>query len=236
MRNIIIKNLFAMGIVAFSTHVFSQNPPPQSPTGTAPPAPPRVAPMYNPEQLPVYSGTIQQYLLSPKGDIDGLFMNDGTEIKTPPHLSSVVAYFVHPSDKVTIHGLKAMNLPLIEAFSITNEATGKTITDFGPKKGRFNYIETEGEVRTALHGPQGEINGILLQDGTILHFPPPESYRFSELTHQGQHLFIEGNETNNVLGRVIEVNRMGISKDQLISVERPGLGPRSGKRPPPPPR
>ncbi|CAB1276220.1 hypothetical protein [Candidatus Nitrosacidococcus tergens] len=233
MRHTIIKNLFVMGIIAFASNVFSQNPPPQSPAGTTLPAPPRVAPMYNPEQLPAYSGTIQQYLLSSKGDIDGLFMDDGTEIKTPPHHSAVLAYFVHPGDKVTIHGLKAMNLPLIEAFSITNQATGKTITDFGPKKGRFNFVETEGEVRTALHGPQGEINGILLQDGTILHFPPLESHRFSELTHQGQHLFIEGNETSNILGRVIEVNSMGISKDQLISIDTP---PRPGKRPPPPPR
>src|SRR5690348_11313586 len=73
----------------------------------APTAPAAVGqqPVYDPAQLPAYTGRVQQFTLTPRGDIDGLILADGTEVKTPPHLSTSVAYSVKPGDSVTVHGL-----------------------------------------------------------------------------------------------------------------------------------
>ena len=77
-------------------------------------------------------GEVQQFTLTPRGDIDGLILTDGTEVKTPPHLSTEMAYSVKPGDTVTIHGLHAAALPLVQGVSITDEATGRTVIDNGP--------------------------------------------------------------------------------------------------------
>ena len=58
--------------------------------------------IWDPSQLPETKGTVKQYTLTPRGDVDGLILNDGTEIKLPPHLSSQVVYAIRPGDAVTI--------------------------------------------------------------------------------------------------------------------------------------
>jgi len=56
---------------------------------------------------------VQQFTLTPRGDIDGLILTDGTEVETPPHLSTQIAYAIRPGDMVTIQGLHAAALPLV---------------------------------------------------------------------------------------------------------------------------
>jgi hypothetical protein len=156
-------------IFAINAGALAQNPP-QPPAGQ----PPAVgqAPLHDPQQLPVQRGQVQQFTLTPRGDIDGLILTDGTEVKTPPHLSTEIAYSVKPGDTVTIHGLRAAALPLVQAVSITDEATGRPVVDNGPPgPGRTGAppppaswlgaparadpraAEVQGRVRMSLHGP-----------------------------------------------------------------------------------
>ena len=81
-----------------------------------------------------------------------------------------------------------------------------------------------------LHGPRGEVNGALLDDGTILRLPPPEAYRFAALLQPGQLLIAEGIGITNAIGRVIEVQELGSSRDQMNLVPTPYFAPA------PPPR
>src|SRR5438128_8204671 len=110
-------------ILTLSAGAFAQNSPPPA-TGQAP--------LYDPQQLPAQRGQVQQFTLTLRGDIDGLILTDGTEVKTPPHLSTEIAYSVKPGDMVSIHGLRAAALPLVQAVSITDEQTGRTVVDSGP--------------------------------------------------------------------------------------------------------
>ena len=144
------SSLFAGAAVVALVGAAAAQSPPQSAAGQAapsattpspaaplpPPPPPAAAadtaPLYNPDQLPAQRGQVRQFTLTPRGDIDGLILADGTEVKTPPHLSTQIAYSVKPGDTVVIHGLHAAALPLIQAASITDEATGRTVVDNGP--------------------------------------------------------------------------------------------------------
>lgn len=242
------KIALAFGVIIVVSPVFAQSqshsvPTPASSTPTTPVPPPWTyelpatssAPSttakssYDRQQLPVYQGQVRQFTLTPRGDIDGLILTDGTEVKTPPHLSTEFAYSVHPGDRVTIHGPQAKELSLIRAVSVTNQTNGQTITDTGHGKG--NHEEVHGQVRMRLHGHRGEVNGILLNDGTVIHLPPPEADRFAEIIKPGQFLFVEGNGMSNVFGHMIEANRIGLSKDQLAVVNMPPK--RGGKHPKP---
>jgi hypothetical protein len=247
--------------LAFSAAAIAQTAPPSA-AGTAPPPAMGQAPFYDPQQLPAYRGQVQQLMLTPRGDIDGLILSDGTEVKTPPHLSTQLAYSVKPGDTVTVHGLRAAALPLVQAASITDEASGQTVIDNEPGPGRgpgapshalgpaaFGAVppgpaapmpgltEAQGRVRMTLHGRQGEVNGALLDDGTILRLPPPEAYRFAALLQPGQTVVAEGVGFANAIGKVLEVWQIGASRDQLSQVKvppGPGPGGKKGRRGPPP--
>ncbi len=49
----------------------------------------------------------------------------------PPHLGTQLVYAVKPGDAVTIRGLKARALAMVQAMSVKNDATGATVTDTG---------------------------------------------------------------------------------------------------------
>jgi hypothetical protein len=196
-------------------------------------------------QLPETKGTVRQYTLTPRGDVDGFILTDGTEVKVPKHLSTQLVYAVRPGDAVTVRGLKAFALPLIDAATITNDATGAMVVDNGPPgPDRWGLATTiTGKVSATLHGPRGEINGALLENGTILRLGPREAAYQSALLQPGQSLAARGVSTTTLLGTVMEVEAIGASPSQLVEIGPPpggpgrGPGPKRGDRgPPPPPR
>ncbi|MGH8323609.1 MAG: hypothetical protein ACRETD_07400 [Steroidobacteraceae bacterium] len=172
--------------------------------------------------------------------MDGLILTDGSEVHFPPHLSTQLVYAVKPGDSVTVRGLKALSVPLVAAVSITNDASGQSVMDNGPgfgagPKGRpqpGQMMSIQGRVQTTLHGPRGEANGAMLEDGTILRLPPPEAERLAALLAPGQTIAIQGDGLVTPMGRVIEVQAIGPSQTQLNWVQRPGPPP--GKRGPRP--
>ena len=66
---------------------------------------------YDPSQLPAIQGRVGQYSLTPRGDVDGLILTDGTEVHMPPHLGTQLVFAVKPGDAVTVHGLSRPGHP-----------------------------------------------------------------------------------------------------------------------------
>lgn len=234
--------------LALSAGALAQNPP--RPPADQPSAVIARTPVYDPRQLPALQGRVRQFTLTPRGDIDGLILTDDTEVDTPPYLSTQIAYAIRPGDPVTIHGLHAAVLPLEQAVSITDTATGHTVIDNGPpappaapppplrlpaRPGRAlpGLTQVQSHVRVVLHGPQGEVNGALLDDGTILRLPPAEAYRFAGLLRPGRPLVAEGLELVTAMGRVMDARQIGAARNQLTVIDTPPL-PGTGGPPPPP--
>jgi hypothetical protein len=69
-------------------------PAPTTPSGPPPAGP--GAPIYDLQQLPATEGTVSRYTLTPRGDVDGLILADGTEVHFPPHLSSRLVFAIKP--------------------------------------------------------------------------------------------------------------------------------------------
>ena len=204
---------------------------------------------YDPAQLPTILGKVAEYSLTPRGDVDGLILADGTEVHLPPHLGTQLVYAVKPGDAVTIHGLKARAMALVEAMSIENTATGTTVTDSGGglppgPHGSTQALDATGKVKLQLHGPRGDLNGALLEDGTIIRLPPPEAMRLAAMLTPGASVSVQGQGMAGPLGRVIEAHAIGPDAGHLsaVALPPPGPPPRPGgpdaappPQPPPPP-
>ena len=211
--------------------------------------------VWDSSQLPETRGTVKQYTLTPRGDVDGLILSDGTEVKLPPHLTAQIVFAIHPGDTVSIRGLHARALPMIDAASITNVATGKSVVDNGPPGGPARGTSEQtfsGRIVSTLHGKRGEVNGALLEDGTELRLPPPEAERLEGWLQAGLTVSVRGDMLDTALGKVIDLRAIGRSSDQMTELAgpRPPRGPKEGAKdgpkggpdwrspppPPPPPR
>jgi hypothetical protein len=195
---------------------------------------------YDPDQFPAIRGKVSQYSLTPRGDVDGLILEDGTEVHSPPHLGAQLVFAVKPGDQVTVRGLKARDIPMVEAVSITNDADRQSVTDYGPPRpnGAGQVLEANGHIKAQLHGRRGELNGVLLEDGTIVRLPPDEADRLAVQLAVGQPLYVIGDGIASPLGKVIAAQQIGPSQSQLAQIQtRPSpWGPGHDRREPPPPR
>ena len=195
---------------------------------------------YDPQQLPATQGTVAQYSLTPRGDVDGVIMQDGTQVHLPPHLGAQLVQAVKPGDSVTIRGLKAQALPLVQALSVTNDASHQTVVDQGPPAMRpqplpmsFQWLQVQGRVREPLYGPRGDLNGALLDDGTQIHLPPDQAQALGSDLQPGRTLVAQGYAAIGPYGRSLAAEQIGDSATQLVQVGPPG--PRGRRGPPPPP-
>lgn len=187
---------------------------------------------YDASQLPEVKGVVRQYSLSPRGDVDGVILKDGTEVHVPPHLGVQIVSAIKPDDPVAIRGLKARAVAMIDAVQLRNETTGQTVVDNGPEAGSDAAIVTvSARVAQPLHGRRGEVNGALLEDGTIIRMPPHEAARHAALLVPGGALTVAGALMQSSLGKVIDVTRVGASEAAMSAVERPSP---KGPKPPGP--
>jgi hypothetical protein len=175
--------------------------------------------VWDPTQLPETKGTVKQYTLTPRGDVDGLILTDGTEVKLPPHLTGQIVFAVRPGDAVSVHGLKARALPLIDGASIKNDATGAIVLDSGPPDRNGTETTLTGKITTALHGKRGEVNGALLDNGVTLRLPPAEAARWANLLQAGQTISVRGVSLATPLGTVVDVRAIGASPEQLTVLD-----------------
>jgi hypothetical protein len=252
-------SLSAGGLMLMSMSAFSlaeaQMVPPPPPASTAP-----QATTSDLQAFPAVRGDLDRLTLTARGDIDGFILRNGTEVKTAPGLSAQIASAIKPGDSVTVRGLKAAALPLVSAVAITDESTHRTFTE--PKSSSATPIpgpppqvqpplsvphqgprlagQASGHVRMALHGPLGEVNGVLLDDGTILRIAPDQVTQLATLLQPNQAVVAKGTIITNALGSVVDVQQIGPSRDKLVALAPPArpaddrgpVGPGRGPIPP----
>ena len=82
---------------------------------------------------------------------------------------------------MTIRGLRARGCRLVDAASVTNDGPVHPSSDTGPPAGpgrTTTETTLTGSIAMVLpDGKRGEVNGALLDNGTILRLPPPEAER-----------------------------------------------------------
>jgi hypothetical protein len=195
---------------------------------------------YDPQKLPTMLAKVTQYSLTPRGDVDGVILEDGTQVHLPPHLGGQIVQAIKPGDTITVRGLKAQALPVMQGYSLTI-SSGKVITDSGPPifppqplATASHWLSVEGHVREPLYGPAGDLNGALLDDGTQIHIPPGQATTLSDDLQAGKMLVAQGYGVSGAYGRSLDALQFGPSPTQLVQVGPPGPPPPQAAPPGPP--
>ncbi|MGH7181153.1 MAG: hypothetical protein ACREJN_04145, partial [Nitrospiraceae bacterium] len=184
------------------------------------------------EGLPSVNGTVQQYLLSPHGEPDGLLLSDGTVIKFPPHLGVVLASQVKPGDPIEAIGFLGVRSPqgrAVKALSIQNTKTGQTLLDQPPtnrkpsKHDEANEkITVSGAVARILVNQHGDADGLILSGGEQVKFRPHQAPLVQALvTDSHAALTVSGFGTRNAFGTVIRAKSLRFDGKTLELDDKP---------------
>ena len=229
--------LCCAGMAAGAAAVQAQTPP--SPEG--PPAarrPDASLGEKSPEQT--LHGVVRSFLLTPAGDVDGLMLEDGTQVDVPPHLGAELSGAVRLRDRVEVIGTRAAGSPLVRAVSITDQATSKVVrvgaTSIAIPPGKaaeppaLSQMTVEGRIAALLYTPRGDVGGVVMQDGTQVRFPPPEAAARGLAV--GKPLYARGFGTQGSQGRAMEATAIGPDAAGAQAIfqppaPRPGQGPAS---------
>lgn len=153
-------------------------------------------------------GTIESMTTAPKGEIDGAVLDDGTVLHWPPHLEDRFTEVAKKGSRVTAEGSMRIGREgdtRLEVRKLTNTDTDATVRndETGPRekrpKGppppprRSERTETvRGSVARLTTAPKGEVDGAVLEDGTVLHWPPHLEDRFTKVVKKGDRVEVTG--------------------------------------------
>ena len=189
----------------------------------------------DPDYLPETTGTVVQFLINPHGEIDGMIFKNGAEIHFPPHLSIKIGKAVAIGDKIKVRGVRPRGADVIAGVAVET-AKGDWIVDDGPpddhKDGKHDRkaraeastkpASADGIVRYPLHGPKGEIRGVLLEDGTAIRFPKHEGERLKAQTNAGAKFAARGHAVTTRFGAVLNAHEIGSSEKTLRALKQKG--------------
>jgi hypothetical protein len=161
-------------------------------------------------------GTVRSLTTAPMGEIDGAVLDDGTVIHWPPHLAERFSAIVARGDRIRAVGRMETG-PAgdthLEVQTVTNLRTNDSRENEalppgpglrrrpltpppGPRRGNAPTATAsrtlQGKVQRMTSAPMGEIDGAVLDDGTVIHWPPHLADRFSAIIARGDRVKVSG--------------------------------------------
>lgn len=203
------------------------------------PQPPAPRPWTQAEATaPILTGRLQQWLVNPNGEVDGLLLAEGTQVAFPPHLSAQLLQLAKPGDTLQVSGWRSTTLPVMRATGIT--AGGRSVLDTPPapgalpaprEPGALSAMNTSGRVSRILYSGRGDAHGVLLDNGMIVRFPPHVGTAVQPWLQRGTPLHARGWGSQGAQGSALEATAMGPTADamqELFAGPRTRPGPHAG--------
>jgi hypothetical protein len=162
------------------------------------------------------TGIVERFITTPEGEVDGLILENGMQVRFPSHMSTAITDAITVGDSITVKGYesptdamwaqKIITLKNANEINIAERAKGKLLASRSEalrKRKPIDNLSVSGEIDTLLHEPSGEVSGFLLNDGSVVRLPldiraPSQSYDI------GQYVEVTGYGTDNNFGRSIE--------------------------------
>jgi hypothetical protein len=225
-------------LALFATTALAQNPP----------LPPAIAATAVWGQQADIQGTVKAFKMTPVGDLEGMILTDGTEVHVPPQLAAAV----RPGEAVRVLGWRTSVPNFVVATSLAGQRGQSVVDQDPPPPGTMppppppgqsapgaQQATVQGRVQQVLHGPAGDVNGALLDDGTTIKVAPPLVWQASSGLQSGQIITVQGWAVSNGYGRVVEVQTIGAGPPEVTQKATPGGAPPPtpppGAAPPSPP-
>ncbi|MEP7371365.1 MAG: hypothetical protein ABI659_03980 [Nitrosospira sp.] len=179
---------------------------------------------------PVAQGKVSRLLVNPFGEIDGLLLDTGTLVTFPKHMGEQLAAAVKPGDTIEVKGYPEA-AGQIKGYVITSSRSNQPLmVQPKPPQGMkmpkhlrsigLRAMDAQGEIRHLHFGKRGEINGVILADGTIVRFSREAFSQFAPMLKIGQSIFASGYGTKNQYGQAFEATALGAMGQPPQSVYR----------------
>jgi hypothetical protein len=165
------------------------------------------------------TGKVKDFTTAPRGEIDGAVLEDGTVIHWPPHLEDRFKGIVARGDRVRVSGRMETG-PAgdthLEVRNVTNLRTKASQSNDDdtpppPRRGKRGRQERRpvpppppppaedremktmtSKVKDFTTAPRGEIDGAVLEDGTLIHWPPHLEDTFKGILNRGDRVRVTG--------------------------------------------
>lgn len=194
-------------------------PPPPPPRrgrgpGGPPPPPQAIAP------TTTIQGTVRSLSYGPAEDVNGIILDQGTEVHVPPDQADQLNSLAPIGARIQVSGWIHTG-PLgdthVDATTITNPSSRATMSfatpppapgpgappppppplavapQSGPVSSDSGMDTTiTGSVRSFNYGPAGEVNGVILDQGTVVYFPPDQAGQITQLAQVGSRIRVRG--------------------------------------------
>jgi len=207
---------------------------------TPPPPPPPVAPTAPLAASQVVSGTVQQWLLNPNGEVDGLLLTDGTQVGFAPHLSAALTRAIALKDSVQVTGWRTASGSALRAQTIRSTTSGRSVSEQPPEAGAappaprepgaLTEMMASSRIARVLVGPMGEAQGAIVDNGSIVRFPPHVGALLGDSLKVGAPLYARGYGTRNAWGSAFEATRIGATAETARDTFGPPQGPLADAR------
>jgi hypothetical protein len=186
-----------------------------------------------PSQMIDIQGQVDRFTLSSDGQVDGFLLDDGTEVHVGRYLAAQLAQAVKQGEPVRVRGVQVPGVRVVAASSVTSESTQEAISGTGEARSNFPTpaiagtpdASGGGAVKQLLHGYRGQVDGAVLDNGLVVRLPPNAPIARADLFVVGHELAVRGEAFETASGRVIRIDSIGASDDDLSPVRQTGLEP-----------
>jgi stage V sporulation protein SpoVS len=246
MKTVLIFALALTVLIIAASKILAQAPPTVDQA-----SPPSVLSAMNPSTpsyttalaSPSITGTVKQYLLTPVGDVEGLELQGGTDVRFPPHMGAALAAIVKPRDRVDVLGFVTAPTAYgraVKALTITNIATHQSVVDQPPaapppppwlRGVSMRQMTLSGTLEHYILNDRGDIDGLILNNGYEVKFAPPVAMAAAIALAQQPSATIQasGYGTTNGFGTVVDA----MTGSLIVGSQSIALAGPAG--PPPPP-
>ncbi|WP_237217861.1 hypothetical protein, partial [Falsiroseomonas oryziterrae] len=194
--------------------------------------PPRPAPAefwFDPTQLPSFTGTVERYLLNPRGETDALLFREGPQIVFPPEFGDAVRQVSPPGRPIVVWGIRARQAPVITMLAFAPDFQAQPIVVervYWRLLGRTaleqaGRLTVTGTVKAPYFTPQGEVAGAVLEDGSVVTVPTGTAEALRDLLRPGARLAAEGRGVAVEGSRAVAAERIGENPEALRDVPPP---------------
>lgn len=186
-------------------------------------------------------GIIRQYVIDPRGEVQGLLLRDGTYIIFTSRVQREVIATMKPGASIRVEGRRYKEFPLVEPDTIVNVGTGASLQipahgegPIPPPKESLSVHEmrVDGSIDQLLYDRSGKVAGFVFHDGTEVWLPPDVNDQFRRSFHVHDRLIVEGHGTENEYGRAMESLAIRIPGAPLTPLDHGTVGLEQPKRSP----
>jgi hypothetical protein len=179
----------------------------------------------------VIRGVVKSFTTDPKtADINGMILEDGTRVRWWPHLAKRFTALVSKGDPVEVVGRtetidKVTALHALRITNLRNKAKG--INDDTPPPPERGVPKTvRGTVKRFTTLTNGEVNGMVLSDGSVVVWPAGQGKRFTGILARGDRAEATGRLTKARGETVLEVTTVtNLSSKATREVDLPPAAP-----------